>query len=558
MLSLLSIRNFAIIEKLEFSLDTGFTVLTGETGAGKSILLDALNMVLGDRADTSVVRTGCDKAEITAEFLLDALPKVRQWLEERDLDDDDACIVRRVVTAEGRSRGYLNGRSATMQLLRELSEQLVDIHGQHEHQSLLRRPEQLTLLDNFGNHNNLLERVGEYHAEWKIQHTQLENLREAQADRDARLDLLRYQVGELDDFNLQENESATLESEHQRFLHANKLLECTQQALQSTYDNEQTTAYNLLSSALDQLRNAAERDTQLVETCNLFETALINLTEGADNLRNYVDSFNLDPERRDWVENRISTLQQLARKHRTTSEEMPTIVERLRQELDNLENAGERIEQLEANVEDLAQKFSDVASKLSSARKKTAKKLSSNISATMQKLGMQGGKFDIEIDTLDSEFSAQGRDKVEFQVQPNPGQVMKPLRKIASGGELSRISLAIQVITSGSSSQYTMIFDEVDAGVGGGVAELVGRRLRNVAEGCQVLCVTHLPQVASHAHHHFLVSKDLRQKTTTTRIRLLNKEERVEELARMLGGVKITETTREHAREMIQSADKVA
>ncbi|MCG8434264.1 MAG: DNA repair protein RecN [Gammaproteobacteria bacterium] len=554
MLTHIQIRDFAIIEKMELEFDGGLTVLTGETGAGKSILIDALNLVLGDRADADTVRFGAAKAEINAEFDLADRPSVLAWLRENDFDDEQYCSARRVITSEGRSRGYLNGRSVPMQTLRELGEQLVDIHGQHAHQSLLRRPEQLNLLDNYGKHAELQTKVREVFKFWEEKRQALDKLYAAQTDRSARLDLLRYQVRELIELDFKAGESAELEKEHKRFIHAGRLLEGVQLALASSYDNDQQSAYSLLSQAVNVLQDLSELDPELPEILKLFNSALINLQEGAEELRRYTDNLEIDPERRDWVENRISLAQQLARKHHVTVEELPLHLEKLQTELDDLENAGERLDELEQQVAKLSEKYSEAAGKLTRRRKKTAKELSGKVTEAMQELGMPGGEFVIQIAHDESRFTANGVDAVEMLVSANPGQPVKPLNKVASGGELSRISLAIQVIAAHATEIPTMVFDEVDAGVGGGIAEMIGKRLRSIGKTRQVFCVTHLPQVASQANHHFQVAKQTDGKTTHTQINALDGRSAVEELARMLGGMEVTEATLRHAREMVEKA----
>lgn len=556
MLTHAHITDFAIIESLELDFDLGLTCLTGETGAGKSILVDALGLALGDRADASTVRHGADRAEISIGFELADQPQVSEWLAENELDDESGeCLVRRTITSEGRSKAWINGRAVPIQMLKELGDSLVDIHGQHEHQSLMRRDAQRELLDAYAGHEDLLGKVGRAHSGWREVKQALDTLRHSQQDNDDRRDLLRFQVGELDALALTAEELPDLENEHHRLAHASRLVEGTQAALNQAYENEDGSAYSLLAEAVETLSELAEYDDTLTPVGETMNSALINLQEGAEELRRYVGNLDMDPVRRDEVEARLASIQELARKHRVNPDELPGLAEKLREELDNLDNAEERISELEQQLADSEKNYLELSSKLRKSRQKTAANLDKEVTAIMQELGMSGGRFEIAVeDDPKQRYAAHGRDAIEYRVSANPGQPLKPLAKVASGGELSRISLAIQVIASNASNMPVMIFDEVDAGVGGGIAELIGRRMRGLGKDRQVFCVTHLPQVASQAHHHFKVEKTAGKDETHTGIRKLDDVARVEELARMLGGVKITDTTLEHAREMIRAA----
>ncbi len=557
MLTHAHIVDFAIIDSLELDFDQGMTVLTGETGAGKSILVDAMGLALGDRADAGWVRHGAERAEISIGFDLSDQPAVQAWLAEHELDDEAGeCLVRRIITAEGRSKAWINGRSVPVQMLRELGERLVDIHGQHEHQSLMRRDAQRELLDAYGDHRDLLDKVGAAFREWRSVRDQLESLRQAQQDADHRRDLLRFQVSELETLQMTAEELPELVNERQRLAHAGRLAEGAQAALDAAYENDEASAYSLLSHAVEQLNQLTEFDAALVPIAETLNTALIHLQEGAEDLRDYAGKLEMDPERRDFVENRLAAIEQLARKHRVAAEELPALAIRLREELDNLEHSEERTAELEARLAALEKGYREAAEQLSKRRRETAARLAKGVTEVMQELGMPGGRFEIavEADARDR-FGALGMDQVEFLVSANPGQPPAPLARVASGGELSRISLAIQVIASDASDMPVMVFDEVDAGVGGGIAELIGRRMRALGRSRQVLCVTHLPQVASQAHHHFKVEKIAGRDSTRTTITRLEDGARIEELARMLGGMTITDTTREHAREMIAAAD---
>ncbi|HET9679708.1 MAG TPA: DNA repair protein RecN [Gammaproteobacteria bacterium] len=561
MLTHLQIRDFAIIDALELEFSSGMTALTGETGAGKSILVDALGLVLGDRADSTTVRHGADKAEISAEFSLAKLPAARQWLEAQELEaDEDHLLLRRVISADGRSRAFINGRNMPVQILKELGNSLVDIHGQHEHQSLTRRSTQLALLDNYGNHSTELAATAESYQDWHASFERLNRLQADAADRDNRLDILRFQVQELESLALQPGEYERLNEEHHRLANAGKLIDGAQRALSLAYENDDASAQQLLSTAVEALQPLLDADPRLEPIHSNLNTALIHLQEGAEDLRHYTNDLEMDPGQLDAVETRIAAIQQLARKHHADIADLPALTDTLREELDSLENADVSLAKLQKQVAQQEQDYCKAATALHTAREKTAQQLGKKISDAMQGLGMNGGRFAVNVTAADNgannSYTTKGWDKIEFQVSANPGQPLQPLAKVASGGELSRIALAIQVIAAQeqSSAIPSMIFDEVDAGVGGGVAEIVGQKLRELGTSCQVLCVTHLPQVAAQAHHQFKVEKTRGKDTTHTQITPLDNNTRIEELARMLGGVKITETTRRHAEEMIAGA----
>jgi len=558
MLTHIAIRDFAIIDALELNLTTGMSVLTGETGAGKSILVDALGLVLGDRADTDVIRHQAERAEITAEFDVRVLSDTNTWLKHNDLTADGECILRRVIGRDGRSRGLINGRSVPLQMLRELGEQLVDIHGQHEHQSLLRPAAQLALLDAFGKHAALMDVVARLYTDWKVANERLAALRVAARDRDQRLELLRHQVSELDALALQSDEIHGLDEEHRRLANSSKLLEGAQAALDGLYENEEISAYRSLHLALNTLSPLGELDPRLQEITTLLSATHVQLADASDALRRYLNNTEMDPQRLAWLENRLGAIHDLARKHHVEPDELPSRLDKLRAELQNVENAEVILKELEIELVTLRNQYSKTASDLSRRRAQIAADLGKKVTAVMQELGMPGGQFTIDIAHEPERFSANGTDHVEFQVSANKGQPLKALAKVASGGELSRIALAIQVIAAQASAIPSMIFDEVDAGIGGGVAEIIGRRLRSLGENRQVLCVTHLPQVASQAHQHFRVVKITRGQVILANVEALDEKNQVEELARMLGGVEITETTRKHAREMIARAGQGA
>jgi len=555
MLTHIHIRDFAIVQELELALGAGMTVLTGETGAGKSILVDALGLALGDRGDSSVIRHGAERAEISVSFDVEKIPAARRWLEEQELDADGECHLRRTINRDGRSKGFINGRPQPLQSLRELGELLVDIHGQHEHQSLLRRDAQRQLLDDYAGHDDLITAVEQHFRRWKELNRELEELRRAADERQAQLDLLRYQVQELEALGLEPDEVAELEAEHSRLANAERLLDACRNAMVTLYEDEELSVDNLLSRALSDLDTLRHIDPRLAAACELLESTRIQVREGVEELRRYSDHVEVDPARLQWVEQRIATIHDLSRKHRVAPEELHPLLEQLQKKLAGLEQADMRFEELEREVATAAQDYREQAQRLSESRARAAKKLSQGVTSLMQQLGMPGGRYQIVLEPADpAQFSASGMDRIEFLVSANPGHPLRPLNKVASGGELSRISLAIQVMTARSGRIPTLVFDEVDVGIGGGVAETVGRQLHTLAASRQVLCVTHLPQVAAQAHHHLQVSKRAAQNTTHTGIRGLTPDERVQEIARMLGGIEITEQTVAHAREMMERA----
>ncbi len=555
MLTHIQIRNFAIVDALTLELQAGLTVLTGETGAGKSILLDALGLALGDRADSGVVRQGCERAEITVSFDIAALPEAAAWLAQRELDADGECIIRRTVSGGGGSRAYINGQPSPVQSLRELGEMLVDLHGQHEHQSLLRRDVQRQLLDDFAGHGDLAAQVARAHHRWRELREELERLRTAGAEREARLELLRFQVGELEKAAPEAGEWAALEQEHGRLANGARLLQTGERALGLLYESDEAAVAALLSRVGADLEDLTELDASLNGVVEMLASATIQVKEAAGDLRHYLDGLELDPERLALVEERISTLHELARKHHIAPDSLAALLPELSTELEALESADSRSGRLQDDIEAAAAAYQKLAKKLGSGRRKAAAALSKAVTERMQELGMAGGRFEVALHALDEDsYSLTGLERPEFTVTANAGQPLRPLAKVASGGELSRISLAIQVVGAQNTRIPSLVFDEVDVGIGGAVAEIVGRLLRELGERRQVLCVTHLPQVAALGHHHLQVSKRSEAANTLTRIQRLTAEERTDEIARMLGGLKITDQTLSHAREMIERA----
>lgn len=559
MLTHIHVRNLAIVDEIEVELAAGMTALTGETGAGKSILVDALGLVLGDRADSGVIRHGSERAEISASFDTGDNSAAGRWLQVQELEMEGECQLRRIISREGRSRGYINGRPVPVQSLREIGELLVDIHGQHEHQSLLRGPVQRQLLDDFGSHRDLLAEVRTLYEDLRDTQQQLDAARRQAADRDARLDLLRYQSQELAALGLTVEEIETLDEEHARQANAGRLLDACQQALARLDADDGDSVQTLLNQTLDELSGLTRLDSGLDETTALLNEATVLIQEGIGSLRHYADHLEIDPQRLHWLEERIGVLHDLARKHRCKPVELPAVEAEINRSLNAIEHSDQQRIELEARRKELDTAYRTAAGKLTRKRRQAAGSFGKQITTAMQTLGMAGGIFEVSVQPRsDATQAAHGLDAIEFLVSANPGQPVQSLSKVASGGELSRISLSIQVISAGSETIPTLIFDEVDSGIGGGVAEIVGQKLRGLAGDRQVLCVTHLPQVAAQAHRQLQVSKLAGDNTTRTSIRELAAEERIEELARMLGGMKITRQTREHAREMLEQGQQTA
>lgn len=557
MLLSLQVRDFAIVDHVEIELTSGMTVLTGETGAGKSILVDALGLVLGERGSSQLVREGAKRAEFSAEFDISALPAVRKLLVEQALDQDDDCLLRRVINADGRSRAFVNGNAVTVQQLKALGELLLDIHGQHFHQSLGRKAVQRDLLDHFGALLDQREATEAAYEQWRVLQDRLQQLLTADADRESRLDLLQFQLAELDALALESDEHNDLQLERKKLLHSSKLAGGISDALAGLVNDENGNASSNVAEASKSVATLLEFDEALEPVHQMLDSAAIQLVEAADALQRYAETLDMDPARRDWVEERLDAIQTIARKHRVEPGEIADLHANLASELDEIQHADERSEQLQHAVAAARSNFQILAETLSSGRQAAARKFSSAVSEAMQGLGMPGGKFDVQIARLaEADARPWGLDNIEFMISANPGQAVQPLAKVASGGELSRMGLAIQVIASDGSAIPSMVFDEVDSGVGGGVAEMVGRRLQELGADRQVLCVTHLPHVASLADAHFRVSKVTDGKATRTGVIALAGEERVDEIARMLGGVEITQKTIDHAAEMLNDSNR--
>jgi len=552
MLSSIHIKNLAVVASAELEFSPGLTAMTGETGAGKSILIDALGLALGDRADNGMIRDGCDRAEITARFDLNENPDVIQWLREQELDSGDECLLRRVLVRNGSSRAYINASPVPVKMLQSLGALLVEIHGQHAHQSLLHRDHQRTLLDQYAAHHKLLEKTSGLYTRWRETEQRLEQLQAASRERSERIDLLRYQTNELEALALGENELDQLSEEHVRLSNAGRLLESSQLILSALYEDENASAQNSLNRAISELDELLALDGSLSGCREMLESAGIQIQEAVSELRQYSDGIELDPGRLQQVEDRLGEIHNLSRKYRCKPEALLEHLHQLTAELDALTHTDNQLSELQQAAETLKKAYLESADKLSNSRKKAARKLSSRVVEGMRSLGMPNGILEFQVESLPPEKAGpSGYDRVEILISTNPGQPPQPLSKVASGGELSRISLAIEVATLSCAQVPTLIFDEVDVGIGGGVAEIVGRLLRQLGNQYQVLCVTHLPQVAAQGHQHLRVSKRSNKAGVQTQITPLDEQQRIEEIARMLGGLDITAQTLAHAKEML-------
>jgi DNA repair protein RecN (Recombination protein N) len=553
MLTHLQLRDLVLVDQAELELGGGLTALTGETGAGKSIVVDALLLIAGGRGSGDIARQGAERAEVTASF--SALPPAAvHWLKEQSIDFDGELIVRRVIGADGRSRAYVNGQVVPLQALRELAECLIEIHGQQEFQHLVSRAAQRELLDERLSTPALKGAVTDAFERYSVSRREFEALKSAAENRDARLDLLRYQLGELNAEVATVAQIEELFADQKRIAARGRLGAAARTALTASYESDSDSAHGLLAKAGAALRSVADIDQQLADAAKLLGEAAILTQEAAEALRRYLDALDIDPSRQDEIERRAAALEALARKHRVPVLELPGQLARVAQEVAALDNVQVSLAALERQVAETTQQFRQAAKALSDARRSAAGLLGSQVTRLMQTLGMAGGEFAVKVSSSEQEFSTNGSDEVEFLVSANPGQALKSLAKVASGGELSRISLAIQVAGRAAASPICMVFDEVDSGIGGAVAEIVGRQLRDLGERAQVLCVTHLAQVASQAHSQFRVSKLSDGKITRTAVKPLKVQERVDEIARMLGGVDITEQARAHASEMLARA----
>ena len=555
MLVHLSVHNYAIVEHLDLELERGMSVITGETGAGKSIMLDALGLTLGDRADSGVVRPGADKADILATFDVSEIPDAKAWLAERDLETDAHCILRRVITSEGRSRGYINGAPSPLGDLKALGELLIDIHGQHEHQSLLKPDTHRRLLDEFAGATDLARQVNLAAQRWRQTRQEIHRLSSTSDEQRARHQLLSYQLEELENLALGENELEELEEAQKNLANAEGLFATSRQVVEQCSESDSGNILDALGACLNRLTGIANPPRALQEAANLLASAQIQVEEAVGELNRFVDNFEADPARLQLIEERLDTIYTLARKHRVQPTEVAALQQKIFDEVESLAASDESIERLEGELAAFARHYQEKATELTALRGEAAKRLAASVEEEIHRLGMPGGTFRIELKPHGgNDLHPNGQESIELMVSANPGQPIKSLAKVASGGELSRISLAIQVITAQTSRTPTLVFDEVDVGIGGPTAEIVGQLLRRLGDRGQVLTVTHLPQVAAQGHHHLFVHKLRGSDETRTAVRSLAKAERIEEVARMLGGVDLTKESLAHARKMVVSA----
>ena len=555
MLLSITINDYTLVDSLEIEFSGGTTAITGETGAGKSLILDALSMALGDRADSSTIRQGKDRAQITAQFDISTIPEAGEWLNNHDFSDDNECILRRIYTTEGRSRGYINGQPCTMQQLQQLGDLLVDLHSQHEHQSLLRRHTHRKLLDEFNASTELADQVATYFKDWNSATKKLNELAERSDELFARKELLEFQIEELEEFNLQPSYLQKLEQEQQNLANAEQIIRDSQKLL-AISDQAETfnlrDGFNQSLSILSQLKHKPEA---LDEAEQFLQSGLIQVDEAVRCIEQHIDRFEADPRRLQQIEDELGLIFQLARKHRVDSHQLKGKLHQLKSELEQLTAGDQNLEALQQQVEQLADHYRQAATELSHIRQRGAAKMSEYINQQLQQLSMEGAELIVQLTPAEENaFKSYGLEDIELVISTNPGQAHKPLSKVASGGELSRVSLAIQVVAAASSSIPTVVFDEVDVGIGGSTADIVGKLLKQLGSKGQVISVTHQPQVAAHAHHHYLVSKIVDSSQAESSIVHLDQGQRIEELARMLGGAKVTQQTLSHASELFDLA----
>lgn len=556
MLCHLEIANLAIVKYVEVDWRSGMTTITGETGAGKSIGIDALSLCLGSRADASLVRPGANKTEVTATFDISKQPHAKHWLEQEQLNQADTpndCLIRRVISKEGRSRAYINGSQVPLQQLRAFGEHLIAIHGQHAHQLILKPEHQRELIDQYANHPEALAHTQKLYKHWKSLVSEQKKLVEKYEKQQAQKQLLEYQVNELNEFGLQDGEWSELEQEHKRLANGADLQQQAHHHLSAIYESDNGNAHRLISSAAHELSTLSQLDNSLVDIAGLLHDAAVQVEEAGRELSSYVERIELDPSRLIDVEQRVSQIIQLARKHHVQPLELFSHHHQLLNQLEQLNCDESRLQSMDETIATAKEDFITAAKKLSASRKQSAKKLTEQIQSKLSLLSMENAKFEVQIVQDDAQANKYGIDSIEFLVSANSGQPLQALGKVASGGELSRISLAIQVIIGANVSTPTLIFDEVDVGVSGPTAIAVGKLLKELGSHAQIICVTHLPQVAAQGHQQLFVCKQQIGESTETYIKPLDKTGRVDELARLLGGENITATTRKNAKELLAS-----
>lgn len=551
MLTHLSLKDFAVVTASQLGFSQGFTVVTGETGAGKSLIVDALLCISGTRADSGMVRHGAERAEIAAEFDLSDAPQAQDWLEQNELNDGLECLLRRVIKADGGSKAWINGRTATLSQLSELCSGLLEIHGQHEQQSLLERSKQLDLLDEFAQQQTLKQQVRQQHRQWLQINADINQLQK-RGDVSEQIDYMQHQLNELQSLCLEPDYIQAESLKHKRQSQSTQLISACAMALSLLKGEQELSASHQLRSSMTQLNKWQESEPSLAELLALLESAEIQMHEAINQLQNFSETIELDEQQLLQLENQISTWHELSRKHRVPVLELQHKALQLEVEINELRQSNSRLAALEIELNDAKKQWLIFANELSRKRKTAATSLSKTVSELMTELGMAGGVFEVQLSQNDSdEPQSQGLERCEFLVSANPGQPTKALRKVASGGELARISLAIEVATLGMDPTPTMVFDEVDSGIGGAVAEVVGQKLRALGKQCQVLCVTHLAQVASLGHQHYVVSKFSNNNNTESQVNALTDKERIEEIARMMGGVALSSQSRDHAEVML-------
>ena len=551
MLAQLTISNFAIVRELEIDFHSGMTAITGETGAGKSIAIDALGLCLGNRAEGDIVRAGASRADLCARFNLKDTPAALRWLEQNQLEDGRECLLRRVISSDGRSRGFINGTAVPVSQLRELGQLLIQIHGQHAHQLLVKPEHQKTLLDGYIGEQALTQRMSEQYAQWHQSCRALAHHQQLSQERAARAELLEYQLKELNEFQPQPGEFEQIDEEYKRLANSGQLLSTSQNALSLLADGEDSNLQSQLYTARQLLGELAGMDSKLSGVLDMLEEAAIQISEASDELRHYCDRLDLDPNRLFELEQRIARQISLARKHHVRPEELPAFHQSMLDEQQQLDDQADSLETLSLAVHTHHAQALETARQLHELRQAGADELSALISESMHSLSMPHGLFSIAVNFEESHLTADGADRIEFRVTTNPGQPLQPIAKVASGGELSRIALSIQVITARKMETPALIFDEVDVGISGPTAAVVGQLLRQLGDSTQVMCVTHLPQVAGCGHHHFFVSKETDGAMTETRMQPLDKRARLQELARLLGGNEVTRNTLANAKELL-------
>ena len=554
MLTQLTINNFAIVRQLEIELAKGMSVITGETGAGKSIAIDALGLCLGQRIETSMVREGQERAEICATFFIEPTNPTYQWLQEQELQDPDNpsdCILRRVINADGRSKAFINSTPVSASQLKEIGQYLIHINGQHASQLLLKNDYQLQLVDTFAHHNDLLAQMREDYRAWKNLQTQVKNFQQKVAENEAKKQLLQYQVEELDEFALRPNEYLELEEDQRRLSNSEQLTQLSQSALQLLSENETVSIDSMLYRATQYIDELSELDPRYVSVQTMLNDALIQVQEATSEVQHLASHIEQDPMLLQEIEQRLGQALQLARKHNVKPEELVEWHQKLKAELTALLDFSESEERLILEEKSAFEKMQHTAKQLHESRSQAAEKLAQQVTDSIKGLAMENAEFFIDVNSDLTKVASNGADNIVFTLRSNLGQQAQPLAKVASGGELSRISLAIQVLTSDQSAIPTLIFDEVDVGISGKTASVVGKLLRQLGDKCQVLCVTHLPQVACHGHHQFNVEKFTVDDKTETKMTALSQEERIPALARLLGGSEITDLALANAQEML-------